>query len=180
MADLFVKKEASLAALGQGRSLLFYGSLLVFFLALASYGGLALLNPNLQNTKERLIEETKLKQESLRPELLSEIFLLDERLTNTRTLLSKHTFASNVFKLIESDTHPLVRFTNFNLTTDSRKLELSGEAADYAALSRQIGILERDPQVEKVEFGGLSFTVANLLGFKLTIILKPGLLQLRP
>lgn len=180
MADLFIKKETALAGLGQNRSLLFYGSLLIFFLVLASYGGLALLNPNQQKTKEGLIEEIKLKQENLRPELLNEIFILDERLKNIRALLSQHTFTSNVFKLIESDAHPLVRFTNFNLIAESRKFDTVGEAANYAVLAKQIGILERDPQVEKVEFGGLSFTPANLLSFKLTIIFKPGLMQLRP
>lgn len=180
MADLLVKKEAPSIILGQGRSLLFYSSLLIFFLILASYGGLAILNPSQQKTKEKSIEEIKLKQENLRPELLNEIFLLDERLKNMRMLLSRHTFVSNVFRLIESDSHPLVHFINFSLITDSRKLEVTGETANYTTLSKQIGILERDPQIEKVEFGGLSFTAANLLGFKLTIILKPGVLQFRP
>lgn len=97
-----------------------------------------------------------------------------------RTLLARHVFPSNVFKLLEADTHPQVRFANFNFVADSRKLEMTGETTSYALLARQISLLERDPQVEEVQFGGLAFGPSNLLGFKLTIIFKQSLLQLRP
>lgn len=182
MADLLARKETTKLNLesGQGGSLLFYLGLLLFFLASASYGGIILLNSNQHKTKERLIEEVKLKEENLRSELLAEIFLLDERLKNMGSLLRRHTFTSNIFKLLETDIHPAVRFTSFNLAADSRKIDMAGEAVSYTALAKQIGIFERNAQIERVEFGGLSFTVNNLIGFKLTIILRPGLLLLRP
>ncbi len=182
MPDLLTKKETIKSSTGPkyNSPLFSYIGLLLFFLVGASYGGTILLNSNQQKTKEKLIEEIKLKEESLRSELLDEIFLLDERLKNMGSLLHKHTFTSNIFKLIEADVHPSVRFSSFNLNTDSRKIDMSGEAASYTALSKQIGIFERNAQIEKVEFGGLSSGPNNLIGFRLTIILRPGIFLLRP
>mgnify|MGYP001602555926 FL=1 len=56
---------------------------------------------------------------------------------------------------------------------------MTGEAASYRALAAQIGIFERDPQIEKTEFGGLSATSGGLVGFKLSLTVKPALLHLR-
>ncbi|QQG45673.1 MAG: hypothetical protein HYW89_02010 [Candidatus Sungiibacteriota bacterium] len=182
MADLLLKKESPEAKfrIERGSSFLFYLVLALFFLGLAVYGGLLLLNRGQERAREELTAQVRLKEEDLRPELLNQIFILDKRLKNLRTLLARHIFPSNTLRLVEADTHPQVRFLNFNLSTDSRKLEMSGETTSYAVLARQIALFERDPQVERVEFGGLSFGTNNLLGFKLTLIIKTSLLQLRP
>lgn len=182
MTELLIKKEAvpSKPEATFTEILLFYVSLLVLFVTAASYGGVLLLNTNQQKTKTRLVEEIKLKEESLRSELLNEIFLLDERLRKISILLNRHIFTSNLFKLLETDVHPQVRFMNFNLPTNTKKMELSGETASYTALSKQIAILERNPQIEKVEFGGLSFTPNSALNFRMNITFKSGILLIRP
>lgn len=182
MTELLIKKEAApyKSESSLGVILLFYTGLLVLFVTAAGYGGILLLNANQEKTKTRLIEEIKLKEEGLRSELLNEIFLLDERLRKIATLLNRHVFTSNLFQLLETDVHPQVRFLSFNLLASSRKMDLSGEAANYTALSRQIGILERNPQIEKVEFGGLSFAPNSALNFRMNITFKPGILLIRP
>lgn len=97
-----------------------------------------------------------------------------------RTLLSQHLFPSNVLRFLEINTHARVRFLNFNFGADSRKLDMTGEAATYAALAEQIAVLENDPNVEAVEFGGLSIGAKNFVNFKIAVIFKPALLLLRP
>lgn len=182
MVELLIKKEAprSEPKSSLWELLFLYTSLLILFLTAASYGGVTLLNFNQEKTKIRLIEEIKLKEAGLRSELLNEIFLLDERLRNISLLLNRHTFTSNLFKLVETEVHPQVRFTSFNLTINSRKIDLSGEAANYTALAKQIAFLERSPQIEKVEFGGLSFAPNSFINFKMTIMFRPGVLLIRP
>lgn len=182
MIELIVKKETVRPNTGSSfwQLLLFYGSILIFFLTLAGYWGVVLLNSNQQKTKTRLIEEIKLKEEGLRSELLDEIFLLDERLRNMSTLLNRHIFTSNLFKLLETDVHPQVRFISFGLTTNSKKMDMNGEAANYAALAKQISILERNPQIEKIDFGGLSSGANNFINFKTTITFRQGILLIRP
>lgn len=182
MADLLLKKESPLAKirLERGGSVFFYASLALFFLVLAGYGGLSLLNRSQNAAKDLLLEEVGAKRENLRPELLSQIFLLDRRLKNIRAVLSNHVFTSNALRFLESSAHPQVRFLSFTLSAAGRKIDLTGQAASYATLAKQIGILERDPGLERVEFGGLSTLDNNTVGFKLTLIFKQALLQIRP
>ncbi len=182
MPDSLVKKDSSFEKnfLARGGSFLFYIALLLFFASTGTYGGLLLLNRAQAQSREELVAQVKSKEEDLRPELLNQIFLLDSRLKNMRTLISNHNFISSVFNFLESNTHPKVRFSNFNFSADSRKLDMSGEALSYSVVAQQIAIFELNPQVEKAEFGGLSAGGTNLINFKVAIIFKPTLLHFSP
>lgn len=149
-------------------------------MVLAATIGLVVLNHSRESQKAQFIAQNKIKEESLRPELLDQIASLETRLENARALLTNHPFASNVLRVLEQDTHPQVRFSNFSFARDGLKADMSGEAASYRVLARQIGIFEQDPQIQKVDFGGLSTTGEGLVGFKLTLVFRPSLLQLRP
>ena len=151
-----------------------------FVVVLAATAGIAVLNQRREAQKTQFIDQNKIKEESVWPELLMQIASLETRLKNARALLTNHPFASNVFRVLEQDTHPQVRFSNFSFGRDGLKADMSGEAASYRVLARQIGIFEQDPQIQKVDFGGLSTTGEGLVGFKLTLVLQASLLQLRP
>jgi len=181
MADL-LKKESSLGeTLGGEKGIMaFYASITIFVLVIAAYGGLLLLNGAQKRAREQIIEQVKVKEESIEPGLINQIFTLDKRLKNIQLLLGAHVFSSNIFRLLENNTHPQVRFLNFNLNTEIQKIDMVGETSSYSILASQIAILERDPQIERVEFGGLSLGGNNLLGFKLNLQFKPSLIQLRP
>jgi len=183
MADLLIKRQEASPLeklrVESGRSLFLYLALLVFLLTLSSYGGLFFLDRGQQNAQDDLLEQIKLKEEELRPELLSQIFLLEARLKNMRQLLSSHVRYSSILKFLETNTHPQVRFSNFNFATEQGRIDINGEAANYAVLSEQVGIFERNPQAEKVEFGGLSLSPNGRPGFHLTIYVKSGLLTSR-
>lgn len=152
----------------------------LFAAVVIATAALALLNQGRESQKTQFISQNKAKEESLRPELLDQITSLEQRLKNVRALLAEHPFASNAFRVLEADTHPQVRYSNFSFAKDGLKTDLSGEAASYRVLARQIGIFEQDPQIQKVDFGGLSTTGEGLVGFKLTLVFRPSLLQLRP
>lgn len=182
MADfLSSQRPAAFSRLSQGRgmSLFFFAAIAAFVAVLSLTGGVIVLTLARESEREEFIAQNKIKEESLRPELLAQISLLDRRLKAARTLIGDHVFASNIFAVIEKNTHPQVRFLNFTFSADSAKLDMSGEAASYRALANQIGLFERDPQIEKTEFGGLSATGEGLVGFKLSLTFKPGLLHLR-
>jgi len=183
MADL-LKKTTSLETLRVRAKAesgwFFYLNLFIFFLLVASYGGFLLLNRNQKDARDLLLEEIKSKENELRPELFNQIFAMEKQLKNIRTLISSRTFTSNIFGLLEANTLPQVRFTDFNFSADPRKIDLSGEAANYRTLAEQIAIFERHPQVEKVDFGGLSRTSTGLVAFKLAITLNPALLKSKP
>lgn len=158
---------------------MFYLALAAFLAVAAGSGGLALLNRAQQGAGEILVEEVRDKEAGLQTNVVNQIFLIDQRLRNLRTLLAEHPRVSNVFRLLERDTLPQVRFLSFSMDVSSGKIDLTGEAASYGMLARQIGVLERDGNVERVEFGGLSLSGNNLAGFKLAIILKKSFFAIR-
>lgn len=180
MADQLLKKEYDFRPLQVGGSIFFYIALALFFVTVASFGGLLLLNRAQKEARQTLLEETSQKEDNLRSDLVKQIFLLDQRLRNLRSLLAGHIFSSHVLKILEEDTLPRVRFLSFGLDVTSRKIDMTAEAVNYATVAQQIGVLEQDPRVERVEFGGLSAGVNSLAGFKVTVTLKQNTLQLHP
>lgn len=182
MVELLSKKEESPfrhLPIREGGTVLFYVSLTVFFFILAGYGGLFLLNRGYNEAEALIRDEIRVKEEGLNPGLINEIFTLENRLGELRALLSGHTLSSRVFLLLEERTHPRVQFTTFNFSRESRKVDLSGVAASYAVLAEQIGLLERHPEMERVEFGGLAQTAQGLIGFKASVVVKESLLHPR-
>lgn len=163
----------------RGSSLVFYLALVVFLIITTALGGLFLLNRAQKEARQALVGEVKEKENNLKGGILNQIFTLEQRLKNLRSLLSGHVFPSNVFTFLEKNTLPEVRFLNMVFDAEARKLDMSGEASSFSVVSRQVNIFERDPQVERVEFGGLSSSGANLAGFKLTIMFKKSFLLLR-
>lgn len=178
-ADLLYKKEIPSIPLERGGSVLFYLSLLAFFAIAASTVGLILLNTAQKEAQATLQAEVDDKEKNLKSDL-NEIFSRENSLKNIRAILSEHLFLSNTLKFLETHTLVQVRFQNFSFDASTRKLDMTGDASSYSVVSRQIGIFERDPQVERVEFGGLSLSAANLAGFKVSIIFKKPFLVLRP
>lgn len=152
---------------------------MLFLVSVASYGGIWFLNGAQKRTQETLLEQVKTKEQELRPELVSQIFLLEKRLSNMRLLLDQHIFVSNILRRLEENTHPQVRFLGFNFGTALRKVDTTAVASSYNTVAKQVNILERDPQVESIEFGGLSASTEGLVNFRISITFKPTLLKLK-
>lgn len=158
---------------------LLYLSIFLFFVALASYSGILLLNRAQERATQTLLVQIQQKEEELRPEIIDQIFLLEARLKNMRTLLENHKFVTRLFTLIQENTLPFVRFSTFSYQSAVNKVDMSGETTGYALLAKQIGILERHPDVERVEFGGLSRN-EKFLNFRIGITFGPQTLLKLP
>ena len=151
--------------------------LILFFTSLIATGGLYLYQRSLESTHTRWLEQVKNQEGELRPDLLTQLVDLSNSLNITHELLSNHTFVSNVFSFLQQVTQPRVQFTTFSFTLDSQKIDVSGVAASYRVVADQINVLESNPQVEHVDFGGLSLGDRGLVNFKLAIIIRPDLLR---
>lgn len=160
-------------------SVFLYASLGIFFLSVAGFGGLLLLNKAQREARDTLIQEVKDKEQELRSEFLSEIFLLEQRLKNIRRKIAGRSYTSQLFGFLEKNALPQVRFLSFNYDNDQRKINMGAEANSFTTVSRQVNILERHPGVEKVDFGGLA-KGKDSTSFQLTILLKSSLLTLQP
>lgn len=155
-------------------------ALIAAFLSAGAFGALVIVTRRQAAAHAAFTKQVQGKELELRSELLGQITALDTRLKNIRTLLAKHPFNSNILAVVERASHPQARFRSFNFTTQSRKLDMDGEAPAYRIVTRQIEIFERDPAVERVEFGGLGANAENRVSFKVSLVFKPDILRLAP
>ena len=163
-----------------GETALFFVSFGIFILALALSGGLFLYNRVLDEQVTVAEEDLEARRAEFSDATVNQLIALDRRLSSIRILISQHIFPSNILTLVERLTHPRVSFSSFLHSTDSRKIDLRGDAASYSILARQIGLFESSPNIDKVEFGGLSLGEKGLVNFKMSVIFKPEFLRLSP
>lgn len=167
-----------------GNGFLFYIGFLVFLLVIAAYGGLIFLNRAQQSAEVEILAQIDQKRQDLRPELVQQIFSTEQRFRSMQMLIAKHSFPSQAFAWVEKHTHPRVSFATFNFDGALRKVSLAGSADSLLSLNQQIGIFQHDPDIEKVDFGGLAFTAdekkPGYVTFTATVILKPSFLQVAP
>lgn len=186
--DLISKKQEfgrtrlseSARILSQGGGLFFTGSAIIFASILAVWGGLFLYRRALENNASVWREQVAVLERELSPDVLNQVLVLFGRLSGAHEILANHIFSSNVLALLEKDTHPRVYFQTFQYASQPKTVTLLAKAASYSDVAEQITLLEADPQVESVNFGGLALDEGGLVNFKLTIIFKPSLLKLRP
>lgn len=163
----------------EGGAWFFSISLVLFIAAAVLAGGLFFYQRTLQAGQAQWQEQVAAQEGELRPELFGQLIDLSNSMAVSRQLLDNHVFSSNVLLFIQSVIHPFVYFNSFSFSRDSRRIEVSGAANLYRTVSDQVSIIESHPQVEKVDFGGLSRDEKGRVNFKLAIIFKSSLLQFR-
>lgn len=164
----------------RGREWFLPSAVVILLIAAAAWGGLSLLRRSFNIDAEKWSAEVEKLEKELRPDLLNELGLLSNKLGAIQEIISGHRFGSNVFVLLERLVHPEVVFSSFSYADETRKIELSGKGSSYRAVAEQIALFEADQQVESVSFGGLSLDDRGSINFKAVVILKPGILRLRP
>ncbi len=163
----------------ESSALLFNVAVIFFILFLAVWGGLYLFRRSLESSAANWRDQINSLENELRPDLLNQLIVLSTRLSAARDIISNHVFSSNTLVLLERDTHPQVAFSSFQYSADGRKIDLAAKAASYSVVADQVTMIEADPQVESVNFGGLRLDDKGLVDFKLSIVFKSSLLRLR-
>lgn len=185
MADIpssFISKDRPAAGLkiaSESAALLFNLSVFAFIASLALAGGLSFYKKSAEANLAEWTKQVEADESELKPELLEQLSDLSDSLESASNLFSNHSLVSNALLLLQSVVHPSVKFSSFNFSRDSKRMDLAGAANSYQTVAEQVGLMESNPQVEKVEFGGLSRDEKGLINFKLAVIFKPSLLQLK-
>lgn len=152
-------------------------ALILFLLVGGAYAGLTVMNKNQVDQRDTLKAEVAQKKDDLRSSAVSEIFLTSARLKSLGSLLAGHVFATSIFGLVEAKVHPGVSYKGFGFAHGTRKVDMMGDATDYVTLARQLTILQNDPSVEQIGFGGLSLNSKGGISFNLSLILKHKLIN---
>ncbi len=98
------------------------------------------------------------------------------RLSILSNLLEKHVEFRPMLEAVEAVTHPLVEFRSFTSAGGSREISLSGRAASYSILAKQLKAFEEDPRLEFKNLGGLSIAGDGGVGFSVTLLAGETLL----
>lgn len=159
---------------------LFFVLTLIIFLGFAVVSaGLGVYKRSLDGTKKQWESKIENQKKQLQVNTIDRLFAISDELTATRELLSSHVYTSNVFAFLQEVTHPQVQFLSFTFSRDAKKIDLTAAASSYRTVAEQISFLEGHPQVEQVDFGGLTSGDKGLVNFNLAIIFKPSLLKIR-
>jgi hypothetical protein len=176
-APSFIPKEHSAfrsRAITESGGWLFGVGLILCITVLVIIGGLFFYQRSLQATAAQWNEQVQAQEADLKLELLAQVTDLSRMIGVARELLSGHVFASNALLLTQSTVHSGVSLSALSFSRDSRKIELSGMADSYKSVAEQVNLFESHPQVEKVDFGGLSIGERGLVNFKIAVLFRPS------
>lgn len=126
-------------------------SFFIFLLTLLIYFGLsvgykAFLNDQIKDLDAEIEElrfEVPLEEQD-------ELIMFFSQIVNMQTALDRHIIGSNLFRMLEKNTHAEVAFTNMDLSVAERRVDLDGVTRDYETLVAQLAIFESVPEVERV------------------------------
>lgn len=152
-------------------------SIFLFLLSLLSYFALnfgysTYLNNQISNTEE----ETKALTQKISTDSQNKFIDVYSRLSNFKNLLAGHIYSTKAFPLLEKITYPSVYYNNVELSVNDKRIVLSGIAANFEALSRQLKLYDDEPLIESYILNQ-SRVVENQVNFRTTLTLLPKLFQ---
>jgi len=143
-----------------------------FFLFLASvlaYIGLSagyrtFLNNEISKLEES-IDELRFQISVDQQENLVKFF---SQVSNVEDLLDNHVATSNVFPILEDNTHSKVAYEGVNVFVDDKRVLIDGVAETFDALVSQLTIYESVPEIERVILRSSTRT-GSIINFKVEL-----------
>lgn len=152
-------------------------SFLTFLVSILVYIGLAFgYKPFLAGQIEKKDAEILAQAASISKENQEKLIQVYSQMINIRSLLDGHVFPAGVLTMLEQKTHPKVFFTSADLKSAERELELEGLAATFSALSEQLEIFSKTPNIEKYSLNN-SQQSGDQVQFKITLKFGNGILN---
>lgn len=148
----------------------------LFLVSLVACGGIFGYRKYLESRRDSLAREVKEREQALQSDSLREIIAFSQSLSAAQTLLREHPFSSNVFQFLQANTHQGVQFKSFSFAGQNRRVDMNAVARSYRAVAEQISVLEGNPEVESVDFSGLSLAT-NVVNFRIGMVLKPSVFK---
>ena len=157
-------------------ALLFSGGIL--FITVGIYFGLVYgYEPYLQTQLSTVQNQANALSQSISTSDQSQLISFYSRIANLQTLLSNHTFSSQIFPWIEKNTEANVYYQSISFSASGDQVTLTGVAATEGDVNQQIAIFENSPQVQSVTVSGLN---APQLGgtnwtFGISLVMNPSI-----
>jgi len=163
---------------GTPRRFLTFSAFLLFLTILLyiglSYGYKAFLDNEIKDLNNSL-EELRFEVPSEEQDDLISFF---SQVGNIDKILDNHIITSNLFLILEANTHKQVVYRNMEVSTVDNKVTLSGTAASYDVLVSQLAIYESVQEVKKVVLSN-SQRDGGAVNFSVTLTFDETLFDLK-
>ena len=116
---------------------------------------------------------------SLKPEVITKISHLDERIISTRDLLENHIVLSPLFDYLENSTLKTVRFSQFQYQSTEKGLTLNmrGQARGYSAVALQSEVFNKSPYLKEPIFADLDLDDRGNVTFSFRAVVDPSVVS---
>lgn len=160
-------------------------AMLIFLATLVIGGGSYLYANYLNGRTEELRKSIGLAEKNFEISTISELQVLDKRLSVASMILKNHRVVTPFFRLLEETTLPAVRFSKFDFSiSDAAGAQgaesataLSGEAEGYRAIAQQSGVFGEHTAIRDHIFSNFILTPRGRVSFDLVFNVDPDLLD---
>lgn len=101
-----------------------------------------------------------------------EVINYQKKLNDFSAIFKNHGFASQVFTFLQQETRPNIWFNRFGMQQTAATVDLSGEADNNEAFSRQVAVFEKNEYVKNINILNSSLSEASKVAFNLSLSLN--------
>jgi len=149
---------------------LFLATLLIYFGLSAGYK--SFLNSEISGL-EGGIDELRFQIDAEQQENLVRFF---SQVNNVQEILDDHVVVSNMFPILEANTHSRVAYTGMDVVVVERKIVIEGIAESFDALVSQLTIYEAVVQIERAVLESAERS-GGVVSFKVSLTVVPELFE---
>ncbi|MBI2035141.1 MAG: PilN domain-containing protein [Candidatus Liptonbacteria bacterium] len=124
-------------------SIIVFGSVLLLYLGM-SLGYETFLTGQAEDLRAKLAE----LKEQITPEDQKNLAEFYSQVYNTRELVPKHSYPTQLFDFLEENTNEKIYYTTISYSGESANLSIQGVAVSYEFLAKQLEALRRRPEIE--------------------------------
>lgn len=141
-------------------------------------GGLYFYKTSLASNIKKMEEALTLAKNRFEPEAITQLQVLDKRLTASKEVLSNHVAINPIFKALSAITMKSVRYTKFSYdlgaTKDSKVVvKLSGQTNGYRSVALQSDLFAKDKNLINPVFSNLTLDSKGNVLFDLEFSVDP-------
>ena len=98
------------------------------------------------------------------------------QINNMQEILDDHVVISNMFPVLEANTHERVVYTNMNVVVVERKIIIEGIAESFDVLVSQLTIYENTSQIQRTVLESAD-RAGSIVNFKVSLTVVPELFE---
>lgn len=154
-------------------------SIFIFFAVVISSGGLYFYKGVLEKNIIKMNSDLTLAKNRFEPAKITQLQVLDKRLSAADSILSKHIAVSPIFKALQDTTMKNVRYTKFSYEFNTDKIsnvivKMSGQAIGYRSIALQSDIFAKNKYFIDPVFSNLSLDDKGNVLFDLEFSVDPS------